>query len=102
MDPALARLGGVEVMDPAAAVAKLVVFDSDIVSAVAVDIANHLPQADGDDLPGLDYVAHVLARVGGIGGSDRMTMLLPLKSLRTKSRGLERANARKMMLVQPS
>ena len=52
-------------MDPAAAVAKLVVFDGDNV-AVAVDIANHFPRADGDDLPSLDYVARALARVGGI------------------------------------
>ena len=50
----MSRLRGVEVMDPAAAVAKLVVFDGDNV-AVAVDIANCLPRADGDDLPGLDF-----------------------------------------------
>ena len=30
-------------------------------------MANHFPFADGDDLPGLDYEACVLARVGGIG-----------------------------------
>jgi hypothetical protein len=53
-------------MDPAAAVAKLVVFDGENV-AVAVDMANHLPRADGDDVPGLDCVARALARVGGIG-----------------------------------
>ena len=53
-------------MDPAAAVAKFEVLDGDNV-AVAVEIANHSPRADGDDLPGLDYVARALARVGGIG-----------------------------------
>ena len=53
-------------MDPAAAVAKLVVFDADNV-AVAVDIANHFPRADGDDFPSLDYVARALARVVGMG-----------------------------------
>ena len=62
----LSRLGGVEVMDPAAAVAKFVVVDGDNV-AVAVDMADRLHRADGDDLPGLDYVARALARIGGIG-----------------------------------
>ncbi len=52
-------------MDPAAAVAKLVVVDGDNV-AVAVDMANRCLRADGDDLPGPDYVTRALARVGGI------------------------------------
>ena len=52
-------------MDPAAAVAQVVV-DGDNV-AVAVDRANRFTRADGDDLPSLDYVNRALARVGGIG-----------------------------------
>ena len=48
-------------MDPAAAVAKLV--DS---VAVAVDMVNSFLRANVDDLPGLDYVARALARVGWI------------------------------------
>ena len=52
-------------MDPAAAVAKFVVVDGDNV-AVAVDMANRFLRADGDDLPGFDYVARALTRVGGI------------------------------------
>ena len=60
------RYGGVEVMDPAAAVAKLEKYDGDN-AAVAVDMVdNFYLRVNVDDLPGLDYVARQLARVGGI------------------------------------
>ena len=53
-------------MDPAAAVAKFEVLDRENVEVV-VEIGKHLPRADRDDLPGLDYAARALARVGGMG-----------------------------------
>ena len=62
----MSRLRGVEVMDPAAAVAKFEELDAENVE-VAVEIGKHLPRADRDDLPGLDCATREIARVGGIG-----------------------------------